>query len=433
MDRYIRRYIMKKYVGIFTALCLTTALMSGCGSSNTKTETAAAENESESSSIFSEGTGTAEDPYQISDAETFLAFAECVNSGTEGGYADKYIQLTADIDLSGIDWTPIGNMNDMENYTTFFLGTFDGLEHTVSNLTYTTDDFICGAGLFGMNAGVIENLNVENSVITANEGTSLAIGGVIGYNMGVADNIHISGDSEITGNNCTGGIIGGNKGTVKNCSAEDVNIVVIGDNQFDDRIIQVDIAECGGLIIGGSFGGTIDNCTAKGTITAEGNEPVGLGGIGGCLEMMDSVTNCTADVTIKSAKGGHAIGGLCGYAGTHSDPDVCLETEGFSTTNYPSVIDNCNVTVSIDADNATHVGGIVGTGLYYYGEETAFKITNCSVKGEINGAVTPGAIAGRAEGSTIENCNADVLFNGNSLTSEIGSTTCMYESADQYE
>ena len=45
MDRYIRRYIMKKYVGIFTALCLTTALMSGCGSSNTKTETAAAENE----------------------------------------------------------------------------------------------------------------------------------------------------------------------------------------------------------------------------------------------------------------------------------------------------------------------------------------------------------------------------------------------------
>ena len=61
----------------------------------------------------------------------------------------------------------------MENYTTFFLGTFDGLGHTVSNLTYTTDDFICGAGLFGMNAGVIENLNVENSVITANEGTSL--------------------------------------------------------------------------------------------------------------------------------------------------------------------------------------------------------------------------------------------------------------------
>ncbi len=55
--------------------------------------------------------------------------------------------------------------------------------------------------------------------------------------------------------------------------------------------------------------GTIDNCSASGTVKAEGNEPVGLGGIGGCLEMMDSITNCTADVTIESANGGHAIGG----------------------------------------------------------------------------------------------------------------------------
>lgn len=97
----------------------------------------------------------------------------------------------------------------------------------------------------------------------------------------------------------------------------------------------------------------------------------------------------------------------------------------------PTILLNHNILIGLS--QVTHVGGIVGTGLYYYGEETAFKITNCSVKGEINGAVTPEAIAGRAEGSTIENCNADVLFNGNSLTSEIGSTTCMYESADQYE
>ena len=115
------------------------------------------------------------------------------------------------------------------------------------------------------------------------------------------------------------------------------------------------------------------SCSASGTVKAEGNEPVGLGGIGGCLEMMDSITNCTADVTIESANGGHAIGGLCGYAGTHSNPDVCLETEGFSTKNYPSVIDNCKITVSIKADGATHVGGLIGTGLYYYGEETVFK------------------------------------------------------------
>ena len=112
-------------------------------------------------------------------------------------------------------------------------------------------------------------------------------------------------------------------------------------------------------------------------------------------------SNCTAYVTIESANGGHAIGGLCGYAGTHSNPDVCLETEGFSTKNYPSVIDNCKITVSIKADGATHVGGLIGTGLYYYGEETVFKVTNCSVTGSIDGAVTPGTVAGRAVGSVI--------------------------------
>ena len=129
--------------------------------------------------------------------------------------------------------------------------------------------------------------------------------------------------------------------------------------------------------------------------------------------------------------GCQAIGGLCGYAGTHSNPDICLETEGFSTKNYPSVIDNCNVTVNIKANGATHVGGLVGTGLYYYGEETVFKITNCSVKGSIDGAVTPGTVAGRAEGSTIESCTADVTIDENAGTEQVGTTTQMYESADQ--
>ena len=228
-----------------------------------------------------------------------------------------------------------------------------------------------------------------------------------------------------------GGIVGGNNNSITNCTVEGATVVVIGDNHFTDQIIQADIAECGGLVVGGSFGGSIDSCTASGTVKATGNEPVGLGGIGGCLEMMDTITNCTADVTIESENGGHAIGGLCGYAGTHSNPDICLETEGFSTKNYPSVIDNCNVTVNIKANGATHVGGLVGTGLYYYGEETVFKITNCSVKGSIDGAVTPGTVAGRAEGSTIESCTADVTIDENAGTEQVGTTTQMYESADQ--
>ena len=63
-------------------------------------------------------------------------------------------------------------------------------------------------------------------------------------------------------------------------------------------------------------------------IIAEGNEPVGLGGIAGCLEMMDEVADNMADVEIVTTRGGHAIGGLCGYAGTHSDAEKVMEWGG---------------------------------------------------------------------------------------------------------
>lgn len=126
-----------------------------------------------------------------------------------------------------------------------------------------------------------------------------------------------------------------------------------------------------------------------------------------------------------------SIGGLCGYSGTHSVGSIALETEGVETHEYPGIIKNCTVTVKMNVPGATHVGGLIGTGLYYYGEETAFKVVNCSVNGEIVGAVTPGAAAGRAEHSIIESCNANVTLDGKALTDEIGKTDRMYESSDQ--
>lgn len=71
--------------------------------------------------------------------------------------------------------------------------------------------------------------------------------------------------------------------------------------------------------------------------------------------------------------------------------------------------------------------------MYYYGEETAFKVSDCSVNAEIIGAVTPGAVAGRAVNSVIESCEANVTLDGEPLNSEIGETVTMYESSDQHE
>ena len=412
---------MNKLLSILLAMCLMLAMCA----------VATAE-----APIFAGGAGTEADPWQIATAEQLMALSATVNDGSAQGYPGQYFALTEDIDLAGVEWQPIGHMDleNMSNYSCMFFGTFDGQGHTISNVTFNSDYPVCGVGVIGMNLGEVKNLTVENVQIRCTDTYSMAIGGIVGYNMGAVHDATLKGTNDIAGVNATGGICGGSTGTTWNCTVEDATIHVLGDNDFSDgRIIQCDVAECGGLIIGGSFGGTIDNCTAKGTIIAEGNEPVGLGGIAGCLEMMDSVTNCTAEVEIISQQGGHAIGGLCGYSGTHSVGDIALATEGVVTTIYPGVIDNCAVTVKMNVPGATHVGGLVGTGLYYYGEETAFKISSCTVNGEIIGAVTPGAVAGRAENSVIESCEANVTLDGEALTDVIGTTDKMYESGDQGE
>ncbi len=390
-------------------------------------------------SPFAGGSGTAEDPYQIATADQLMALSAAVNDGSAGGYAGVCFALTADIDLAGTAWQPIGHLDlaDQSNMSCMFMGVLDGQGHTISNVTFSSDYPICGVGVVGMNLGEVKNLNVKNVSISCTDDFSMAIGGVVGYNMGGSvSNVTLTGENSIAGVNCIGGIAGGNggMGNVTNCTVEGTTIRVLGNNDFSSgRIVQVDVAECGGLIIGGSLGGVIDNCTAQGKVVAEGNEPVGMGGIAGCLEMMDFVTNCTADVEIVSALGGHAIGGLCGYAGTLSDGNTIAEKEGVVTTQYPGIIDNCHVTFRMDIPGATHTGGLVGTGLYFFGEESAFRISNCSVKGSITGAVTPGAVAGRAVNSVIDSCDAEVTLDGEALTAQIGETTVPYESEDQAE
>ena len=388
-------------------------------------------------SPFAGGAGTEADPYQIAAADQLLALSAAVNDGSANGYYGTCFVLTDDIDLAGIAWQPIGHLDlaDQSNMSVMFMGVLDGQGHTISNITFSASEPICGVGVVGINLGEVKNLNVKNVNISCTDDFSTAIGGVVGYNMGGSvSNVTLSGENSIAGVNCVGGIAGGNMGAVANCTVEGTTIRVLGDNDFSSgRIIQADMAECGGLVIGGSFGGMIDSCTAQGKVVAEGNEPIALGGVAGCLEMMDSVTNCTADVEITTVKGGHAIGGLCGFGGTHPNGNIVAESEGIVTTQYPGIIDNCSVTVKMNIPGATHVGGLVGTGLYYFGEETAFKITNSSVKGEIVGAVTPGAVMGRAVNSVIESCAADLTLDGEALTAEVGETLVPYESEDQAE
>lgn len=133
---------------------------------------------------FAGGSGTADDPWQIASVDQLAYLAATVNDGSQSGYMGAYFVLTADLDMTGVDWRPIGNMNDMENRTTLFLGSFDGQGHTVSNLTYKNDQFIVGAGLFGISVGEIKNVNIENAAVHCTNAGAMAIGSLVGYSIG---------------------------------------------------------------------------------------------------------------------------------------------------------------------------------------------------------------------------------------------------------
>ncbi len=365
-------------------------------------------------SLFAGGSGTEADPYQI-------ATASQLNNVRK--YLDKHYILTADIDLSSYEnWESIGTFNsqaedDSGYFANAFTGSFDGDNHIISNLTTNRKDSV-GVGLIGVStsSSVVKNLKMEN---VKAEGT-MAVGAVVGYNQGTVENLILSGDNNISGYNCIGGILGGNEGgAIKNCtSAATINI--LGDNVFENgRYILPDNAECGGIIVGGSFGGTIDGCSAEGTVNSKGSNAMGLGGVGGCLENMESIINCNAKVTINAGESAHGVGGLCGFSGT------------FDKEN-PAKISNCKVTVAINGKDATHTGGLVGTGLYMnkYNMESVFIISGCEVNATINDTVTPGTVAGRAEGSIIESCIANVTIDGVSDGPEIGITDRLFESAE---
>lgn len=272
----IMKTSVKKSLAVFAAILTAASAFAGCSSESTSTESTSAEttvsavDASETSEAevsddnnqelaFDSGDGSESDPYCISTADQLLL----VNNDLTANY-----KLNADIDLSSLNGKTViaGYTYEYVDMTTGYMdmsktfsGVFDGNGHTLSNYTYKNDGNQMAVGIFGAVTGTVKNLNVENADISGDT-SAMATGGVIGYLL----------SGKASGTNCTGGIVGDSMATVSNCTTEESEVVVLGDNQFTDGLVQCDVAECGGLIVGGSFTGSLDNCSAKGTVTAEG-------------------------------------------------------------------------------------------------------------------------------------------------------------------
>ena len=217
--------------------------------------------------------------YTVYNADGLMNIAELVN----GGKSDINITLDTDIDLTGKNWTPIGT-----DYDNSYKGTFDGGGHTITGLTFTTNDKY--AGLFGWlnKAGTVKNVVMEGVQITSNQIYGGSIGGVAGYSWGTIENCSVSGS--VSGTVYVGGVVGAQiDGSITGCSSSatvkgtvDVGGVAGQTNggatltacyATGNVIIEIDPVKniSGGGLVGMNGGNGLFACYATGNVTSTGS------------------------------------------------------------------------------------------------------------------------------------------------------------------
>ena len=237
--------------------------------------------------------------YTVTSADGLMNIAELVN----GGKSNINITLDTDIDLTGKDWTPIGT-----DYDNSYKGTFDGGGHTITGLTFTTNDEY--AGLFGHlnSAGTVKNVVMEGIQITSNQIYGGSIGGVVGFSWGTIENCTVSGS--VSGTVYVGGVVGAQwEGSITGCSSSATvkGMVYVGGVVGQTNGNTITLTACyatGNVIIeiapkkniagGGLVGmnaGSILACYATGNVTSTGSS-TGNVHIGGFLG--DNYTTVTA-------------------------------------------------------------------------------------------------------------------------------------------
>ena len=216
--------------------------------------------------------------YTVTSADGLMNVAELVN----GGKSDINITLTADIDLTGKDWAPIGT-----SFHNSYTGTFDGGGHTIKGLTVTTNDQF--VGLFGSigYAGTVKNVMMEDVQITSNRSSGFA-GGVAGYSDGTIENCSVSGS--VSGTVYVGGVVGAQwEGSITGCSSSATvkGTVYVGGVAGQTNgsatltacyatgnvIIEIDPVSniSGGGLVGFNGGNGVRACYATGNVTSTGS------------------------------------------------------------------------------------------------------------------------------------------------------------------
>ena len=228
--------------------------------------------------------------YLISNADELVYFAKTVNVDRET-YAGKIIKLTADIDLAGKEWAPIGTAEHP------FSGTFDGNNKTISNLKITTGNY---AGLFGyVSTATIENVKLANAQVSGGERMASLIGRIT--DDATVTNCSNDAASSVTGSDSnTGGLIG----EIVNGTVELSNLV----NNAAVKNTKKSNSRAGGVVAQVTTGATVTltNCTNNGAVNTNNGYAGGI--VSAYQSGTLSIANCVNRGTLEGAYEGNMLG-----------------------------------------------------------------------------------------------------------------------------
>ena len=323
--------------------------------------------------LFSGGTGTQGDPWLIASQADLSALAEFLNSGNAATFDTEadgvgnchgyYFKQTADIDLTGVTWEPIGYSGSY-----YFAGNYDGGGHSITNAVSTgkvDPEGYATAGIFGWVAfGSVANLHVKNANFVATGQNNYSyVGGIAGVCYGSSiENCSVENSSlesrRNNNNNCAGSIVGySTGGTFEKCAAENN---------------QIRTMAYGGGFVGevdddpdyGAGNSTFTNCyTANCSVSSKTDDVQGVSLVGGFVgEMTDSaltVNNCYVYRAMLSTEGtavpgikatgvfaGHLWGGGSSIVDTNCFFGACGITENAGTASEKTEEEFRNGTVA---------------------------------------------------------------------------------------
>ena len=287
----------KKLLSLLLALCLVMALVP---------MTAFAEENEQSSKT------------SITTVDELLQFAKAVDNGEYDDKTDAVVSLDADLDLTGVAWTPIGSVFAADGTLLhYFSGKFYGNGHTISNLDFSENYGKTEYPSFGFFSEVygaeISGLTIQGKLDVSNSGY-VYFGTVAG----------VAADSKIS--DCTSDVSFTDtdkyiNGTVALCGYAINSTIEYCQNKGDFSITQdVTSFQMGG-IVGLAQNSTVQYCANTGDLTSW--TPC-TGGIVGQLIQNSKVINCySTGKIVPLGKGTTDFGGIAGTVGTGTEIRHC--------------------------------------------------------------------------------------------------------------